>query len=153
MPLSVTLGAFRFDFPEFWAEVRPRSKPPLHLLNSIAAHNVTFDVTLVEGRGTEEEKAAFLGQSVQAWDGELNAEAPRTLGGVAFDGVRTQGPRALEAGPGATVDTYAAAVNGDLLCFSVAVLEDSESNRKLRDVALRIVEVAVARRLNLTSPN
>jgi hypothetical protein len=142
----VEVGGYTLLFPQWWGEIRKRDKGPLSALNSVAAQSVSFDFNVMKGQGSQEQRELILRQLVQGYHGEESRALTLTLAGHAFEGVEILRPKVLAPSDQASVVSFIAIIAGDLLHFTVTVLETSETSLKIRNVAVQVVEGALMRK-------
>lgn len=145
---AVEVGGYTLLFPEWWGEIRKREKGALSGLNSVAAQGVTLDVNVIKGQGSPQERENMLRQLVQGYAGDENRAVKLTLAGQYFEGVEILRPKVLAPSENASVVTFIALIGGDMLHFTVTVLDGHETAFKIRNLAIQIVEGALVRKQN-----
>ncbi len=152
---AVVLSEFVFPggtvtVPKSWSPAFV-NEPPKVSLHVTPAPDVTCDLAVLIGHGTDKQAEDYLNAGAATFDGDPQKAPAITVGGAAFQGIRVQTPKALADSPGAFVDLYASVSGPDLITLGLMNLSPDENTAR-RTECLRAFAALPQSRAEAASP-
>jgi len=135
-----SIGPYPLSVPDFVTSLEVHNKPPLHRANAIIDRGVTFDFTVVLGRGTRDEADQLLSALVESLAATLRTQERISNGGNDFQ--RYVYDAELDGRP-ITTEHFIGFPFGDLFHFAVTYDHDEARADSLRMLLLSIANGAI----------
>ena len=140
MPIH-DLGPYPFEVPDF-LEFPVRNKPPLHAVNVIVAHRITFDFTIILDQGDDDTRREIAAAFADGLQGHHTIE-PYSLHGNEFELHRFTEMAGLDD---AIAEHYLGFAYGDLVHVGFIHPHAHDETDRLRLLALTMMNGAIVRR-------
>lgn len=138
---AVVLETFRFpagelSVPSSWRP-KMREETSVTALHVMPAPNVTCDVAVLNGHGSQKQAEEYLAAGANAYGGETERGPDLEVGGHKLQGIVVTRAKAFADNEDVRVEVYAALSGEDLLSVGVTRLERSEAADEGRESCLR----------------